>query len=164
MKAQNNKEVTRAILKFSYFLLITIGLSVCFFSFFMKTAIVEVEKIMDKTENYDMIQIKQARLTESMDTMLYYSKLLNTDEKVNKTFMYNNLNKRRLSLSDELLQMNELDGYLYKKLSLQLPIFLRTKDSIRQASYQEEALRLELQQCLNSNRQLAKRTYSKGIY
>ena len=78
--------------------------------------------------------------------------------------MYNNLNKRRLSLSDELMGMNEYDGYLYKKLSVQLQRFLQTKDSIRQAKYQEDVLRIELQQCLNSNKQLAQRTYSRGIY
>ncbi len=164
MKAKNNNEVTKAILQFSGFLLITVVLSVCAFSLFMKTAIVEVERIMNKTEDYDLIQIKQARLTESMDTMLYYSQLLNTDEKINNTIMYNNLNKRRLALSDELMGMNEYDGYLYKKLSVQLQRFLQTKDSIRQAKYQEDVLRIELQQCLNSNKQLAQRTYSRGIY
>lgn len=164
MKAKNNNEVTKAILQFSGFLLITVVLSVCVFSLFMKTAIVEVERIMNKTEDYDLIQIKQARLTESMDTMLYYSQLLNADEKINNTIMYNNLNKRRLALSDELMGMNEYDGYLYKKLSVQLQRFLQTKDSIRQAKYQEDVLRIELQQCLNSNKQLARRTYSRGIY
>jgi len=164
MNAKNNEEVIRAIIRFSLYLSVSVIIAVGCFSFFMKTAGIEVNKIIAKTGNYDEIQMHQIRMTESIDSVYHYSALLNSEVGLNYSAMYNLLNNRTFQLNNELDQMNPADCILYKKLAGEISTFFSVKDSIRRANSDLEILRNDYVRCMTRNRELSRQLYTRGIY
>jgi hypothetical protein len=163
MKAKNNEDVYKAVLHFSYYLTGSIVLAVCIFSAFMKTSSVEVNRILEKTEEYDLIQMKQANLTESMDTLYFYTSLLNSDPIINRSLMYNVLSSRKIEMLNEIETMDEKDCLLYKRVAGQMDVFFAIKDSIGTASSEEETVRADLIRCISDNKQMARRLSIGGL-
>lgn len=158
---RNNKEVLQAIRTFSYYLICLVALAVIIFAGFMKTSSVEINRILDKTQEYDYIQMKQIALTESMDTLYFYTSLLNTDQKINTSLMFNVISERKNRFLTQTDQMADKDSRIYKKLGVQLNTFLSVKDSIHIAKREEDLLRADLLRCISDNREAA-RTLSFG--
>lgn len=163
MRAKNSEEVYKAMLTFCYYLVASIALGVCIFSCFMKTSSVEVYKILAKTQEYDFIQTKQVNMTESVDTLYFYSSLLNTDPKINNSLMYNVISGRKIHLSNTVSSMAEKDCRLYKKLTDQMNSFLSIKDSIRLAMTEEEMIRTDLLRCISDNRKVTRQMAVGGL-
>lgn len=161
MKAKNNNEVYKAVVSFSRYLIFLIFLAVCIFSAFMKTSSVEVYKILAKTQEYDNIQMKQMNLTERMDTIYFYTSLLNSDPKINNVLMQNSLSNRKIQVLEEVNTMSEKDCRMYKKLANEMNTFLGIKDSIRLATLEEELARTDLLRCISDNKRIT-RTISAG--
>jgi hypothetical protein len=163
MKARNSKDVYKAMLTFCYYLVASITLGVCIFSCFMKTSSVEVYKILAKTQEYDFIQTQQVNMTESVDTLYFYSSLLNSDPKINNSLMYNVISGRKLQLANTVGSMAEKDCRLYKKLAGQMNTFLSIKDSIRLAMTEEEMVRADLIRCISDNRKVTRQMAVGGL-
>ena len=165
MKAQicNGKDVHKAMVTFCCYLVAAIVLAVCIFSCFMKTSSVEVYKILAKTQEYDFIQTQQVNMTESVDTLYFYSSLLNTDPKINNSLMYNIISGRKMYLNSAVESMEEKDCRIYKKLTNQMNTFLSIKDSIRLAMTEEEMVRTDLLRCISDNRVVTRRMAVGGL-
>jgi len=163
MSIKNNKEVIQAVRKFSYYLVGLVALAVCIFSGFMKTASVEVDRILDKTQEYDYIQMKQIALTESMDTLFFYAGLLNSDQKINSSLMFNVISEKKNSFLSHTNDLADKDCRIYKKLASQFNVFLGVKDSIYITSKEEELLRADLVRCISDNRVAARRLAIGGL-
>jgi len=161
MNAKNNSDVSRAILRFSGYLFATIALAVCVFSLFMKTSLVEINRIVGKTSNYDQIQMKQVNLTESFDSLYYYSTLLNADDiYLNRSVMHNMLSIRSLQLRNELDDISKDDCLLYQHLSGRMNGFILLKDSIHLSDLEVDRLRDEYVRCINRNKELTRRLFT----
>lgn len=165
MNAKNNNEVYKAIVRFSIYLFVSIVITVGSFSLFMKTSLVEVNRIISKTSNYDMIQMKQVHLTESVDSLYYYSTLLNADDiYINRSVMYNVLSTKSLQFRNELDNLTAEDCLLYKHLSGKTGDFILLKDSIHLANLEVERLREEYIRCMNRNKELTRRLFTGNVY
>lgn len=158
---RNNKEVLQAVRKFSYYLIGLVALAVTMFAAFMKTSSVEIDHILEKTQEYDYIQMRQIALTESMDTLYFYSSLLNTDKKINTSLMFNVISERKNIFLAQTEKLLDKDCLIYKKLGVQMNVFLSVKDSIHISTREEDLLRADLLRCISDNRQAA-RTLSLG--
>lgn len=163
MNARNSKDVYKAMITFCSYLVASIALGVCIFACFMKTSSVEVYKILAKTQEYDFIQTQQVNMTESVDTLYFYSSLLNSDPKINNSLMYNVISGRKLHLINTASSMTEKDCRLYKRLTDQINTFLSIKDSIRLAMTEEEMIRADLLRCISDNRKVTRQMAVGGL-
>lgn len=163
MKAKNSEDVYKGMRTFCYYLVAAIILGVCIFSCFMKTSSVEVHKILAKTQEYDFIQTQQVNMVEGVDTLYFYSSLLNSDPKINNSLMYNVISGRKLHLINSVNNMEEKDCRLYKKLTNQMNNFLSIKDSIRLAMTEEEMVRADLIRCISDNRKVTRQMAVGGL-
>jgi hypothetical protein len=165
MNARNNREVLKAIVCFSAYLLASVGLAVGIYAVFMKTSIVEVQQILAKSERYDAIQMKQGILTETVDSVYYYAMLINTDTKyINQSGMYNMLSMKSINFSNELEAIGNDDCLVYKKLFSEFGHFLQLKDSIRMANLQLDVLRDEYVRCINKNKDMTRKLFTGSVY
>jgi hypothetical protein len=165
MTAKNNREVISAIVHFSAYMLVSIALAVGMYSSFMKTSVVEVQKILEKSGYYDALQMKQVILTESVDSIYYYAMLVNSDDMfVNRSAMYNMLSARILRFGEDLEAIGSDDCLVYRKLSVKLGDFLQLKDSIRTGQLQVDVLRDEYVRCINKNRDMTRRLFTGSVY
>ncbi len=163
MKAKNNDKVRQAIYRFVKYLIASVALAVCIFFGFLKTSAIEVNKILDKTVEYDLIQARQVELTEKMDTLYFYASLLNTDPTINHVLMQNTLSNRKLQFSNVVSDVSDRDFRLYKRLSQQMNVFLNIKDSIKVSISEEELVRTDLLRCISDNRNIKRRLSTGGI-
>ena len=163
MKSENRKEVRIAYLKFTGYLITTIALTVFITYFFMKTSSVEVENILDKTEEYDNIYSKQLALVTSVDSVFQYVSLLNTSPKINDLLLQSVISRKKMDLLDNLNSMNDKDCKIYKKVINDMNIFLRIKDSIRIVNMQEELVRSDLLRCVDENKQVVRKLSAGGL-
>ena len=165
MNAKNNKEVLKAILHFTLFLIGSVGLAVCMFASLMKTSAVEMRQILSKSATYDQLHMQQVILTESIDSIYYYSMLVNPDNSyINHTLMLNTLSTRSLTFGKTLESMNSDDCLIYKRLSGNMDDFFKLKDSIRTAELQLDLLREEYRRCQNNNKDMLRRLFNRNIY
>ncbi len=165
MNAKNNKEVIRAILQFTLFLIGSVSLAVCMFASFMKTSVVEMRQIFDKSAVYDQLHMKQVILTESIDSIYFYSTLVNPDNSyINHTYMLNTLSTRSLLFGKSLESMSSDDCLIYKRLSANMDEFFKLKDSIRTAELQLNLLRDEYTRCINNQKDMNRRLFNRNVY
>jgi len=164
MNAENNKAVVRAILIFTAYLLCAVGLAVCLFASFMKTSVVEMRLIFDKSAAYDQLQMKQVILTESIDSIYYYSNLVQPNSYINHSLMLNTLSTRSILLNKTIENMNGDDCLIYKRLSSNMDNFFMLKDSIRTSELQLDILREEYRRCMNNVNDMNRRLYNRNIY
>ena len=122
MKPKNNTEVRKAYLRFAGYLTCCTILAVSIFACFLKTSGIEVKRITEQALEYDHIYAKELSLSNSMDSIYQYMKLMNTSPQINDKLLLENLN-----------------------------IFLGVKDSIRLPNIQEEMVKKDLMQCIQDN-------------
>ena len=163
MKAQNNKEVRLAYFHFACYLIAVVALTVSILYFFMKTSSIEVQGILDKTEEYDKIYTNQLMLIESVDSIYQYTSLLNTSPQINDILLQSIISTRKMHLLDYLNSMDGRDCRIYKKVINDLNVFLKIKDSIRITSIQEELVRSDLLRCVDENKQVSRKLSAGGL-
>jgi hypothetical protein len=78
MKPKNNTEVRKAYLRFAGYLTCCIILAVTIFACFLKTSGIEVKRITEQALEYDHIYAKELSLSNSVDSVYQYMKLMNT--------------------------------------------------------------------------------------
>ena len=162
MNVQNNKDVQKAILHFSAYLLCSVALAVCMYASFMKASVVEMRQILAKSAVYDQLHITQIIQTERIDSIYYYSTLVDPDNmQINQPLMINSLSMRTSQFQKSLEEMNSEDCLIYKRLSLQMDDFFKLKDSIRTAEVKLNLLRNDYTRCINSNRDLSRRLFNR---
>ena len=162
-KIKNYEAVRKAILQFSLYLMGSVILTILFFFCFMKTSSVEVSRILDKAKDYDWIQTMQLDLTEKMDTLYYYTSLLDSDSKLNYRLMQNTLSGRKIQFINALSVMSEKDCRLYKKLAPEMNLFFDIKDSILVSTSELNTVREELIRCVDDNRKITRKISTGGL-
>ncbi|MDR0714676.1 MAG: hypothetical protein LBF89_10535 [Bacteroidales bacterium] len=131
----------------------------------MKTSVVEVQKILEKSGYYDALQMKQVVLTESVDSIYYYAMLVNSDDMfVNRSAMFNMLSARILRFGENLETISSEDCLVYQKLAVKLGDFLQLKDSIRTEQLHVDVLRDEYVRCINKNKDMTRRLFTGSVY
>ena len=151
MKPRNNTEVRKAYLKFSCYLTGCVILAVAIFASFLKTPITEVKRITEQTLKYDYVYAKELSLSNSVDSVYQYMKLMNTSPQINDVLLQSVVSVRKMNLLKYMQSMDDKDCRLYKQLLGNINMFLSVKDSIRLLSIQEEMVKKDLMQCIQDN-------------
>ena len=141
MKPKNNTEVRKAYLRFAGYLTCCTILAVSIFACFLKTSGIEVKRITEQALEYDHIYAKELSLSNSMDSIYQYMKLMNTSPQINDKLLQSVVSTRKMNLLKYVQDMDTKDCRLYRQLLENLNIFLGVKDSIRLLNIQEEMVK-----------------------
>ncbi|MDR3285869.1 MAG: type VI secretion system transmembrane protein TssO [Prevotellaceae bacterium] len=161
MKPQNNKAIYRGYLQFSLYLAVCVLTGVLIYVLYTKTGRVEVERIVDKTGEYDKIYIRQNELANSIDSLYLFVSMFNT--KLNDAMLMNTVSKRKQDIIASMDNMNNRDVRMYRKLLNEVNTFLGIKDSIRVKTIEEDMVKKDLQQCINDNKQMKRKMTIGGL-
>jgi len=161
MKAQNYKEITRGYLKFSAYLAACVLIGVLIYFCYNQTSNVEVDRIVEKTEEYDKIYIKQIDLANRIDSLYLYTTMFNAS--LNDAHLSHSVSRRKQEILSMMENMSSRDVRLYQKLMSQVNVFLGVKDSIRLSKIEEDMIKADLLRCTEENRQVARRLTLGGI-
>lgn len=161
MHALNHKEITLGYLKFSGFLAICILTASLIYLCYTKTCEVEVDRIVDKTEEYDKIYVRQIDLSNRIDTLYRYTSMFNTN--LNDAHLLHSVSRRKQEILSMMEDMSGRDVRLYKKLMSEVNGFLGVKDSIRMAKTGEDLIKTDLLKCTEENKQLSRKLTIGGI-
>ena len=152
MKPRNNAEVRKAYLRFSCYLTGCVILAVTIFACFLKTSSTEVKRITEQTLKYDYVYAKEIALSNSVDSVYQYMKLMNTSHQINDVLLQSVVSERKMNLLKYIQSMDEKDCRLYRQLLGNINLFMGVKDSIRLLGIQEEMVKKDLMQCIRDNR------------
>lgn len=155
MRPQNHKKILHGYWKFSLFLASCVAVGVITYSSYRQSCKVEVNRIIEKTEEYDRIYIQQTELSGRIDTLYQYVQLFNTNK--NDVALQSAVSKRKQEIFTMMEDMSGRDVKLHQKLMSQINTFLSAKDSIRLLTIQEDLLRVDLQKCMDENKQLSRK-------
>lgn len=161
MRAQNHKEIYTAYRQFSGYLAICVIIAVFSFFFYRQTAQIEVDRIVDKTEEYDKIYVRQMYLTSRIDSLYYYTTLFNTN--LNDASLLNSVTRRKQEILSSMETMSGSDVKLHRKLLTEFNTFLSVKDSIRLLKTEEELIKSDLMKCMEENRNTTRKLRMGGI-
>ncbi len=161
MRAQNHKEIIRAYWRFSGYLAATVLVGVLTYFFYMRTSVVEVQRIVEKTGEYDKIYVRQVELANRIDSLYQYTAMFNTNK--NDVLLQNSVSRRKQEILSSMDDMDGKDIRLYQKLVSQVNTFLSLKDSIRTAKIDEELVRSDLMKCVEDNKQTTRKVTLGGI-
>lgn len=161
MKAQNNKEIYRGYGWFSFYLAVCVLVGVGIYFCYFQTSQIEVNRIIEKTEEYDRIYVRQAEIANQIDSIYYYTNLFNTN--LNNTQLLNAVTRRKQEVISLMENMDRRDVRLYWKLMNELNDFLSIKDSIHIAKQEEDLVRTDLLKCTEENRQTSRKLTLGGI-
>lgn len=157
MKPKNNSTVRKAYVRFSCYLTVCIVWAIAVFSFFLKTASVEVKEILHKTVEYDRVYAKEIELANSVDSIYQYMKLMNTSPQINDILLQSVVSTRKMNVLKFTQDFDSKDCQLYGRLLNSVNLFLGVKDSIRLSKIQEELVREDLNRCIQDNRKTKRR-------
>lgn len=161
MRAQNNKEIYKAYWKFSGYLAACVIIGTIIYWCYIQTSKVEVQKIVDKTEEYDKIYVRQTELTSRIDTLFLYVMMLNTNK--NDAMLINSISKRKQDILSSMDDLSRRDIRLYQQLVSQTNTFLNAKDSIRTLRINEDLIKNDLMKCMEDNKQTTRKIKLGGI-
>lgn len=161
MKAQNNREIYKAYLRFSLYLAACVSIGVLIYFCYVKTSIIEVERIVDKTEEYDKIYVRQIELASRIDSLYQYVSLFNTN--LNDAHLQHSVSRRKQEILSSMDDMNSRDIRLYRRLMSQINTFLGVKDSIRLFRIEEDMVKNDLFKCVEENKQTSRKLTIGGI-
>ncbi len=161
MRSQNHQAINKAYRKFSGYLFTIVLIGVSAYFFYMRTTVTEVERIVDKTEEYDKIYVRQVELAGRIDTLYRYMMLFNSGK--NDILLQNSVSRRKQEILSSMDDMSSSDVRLYQKLMSQVNTFLSIKDSIRTARIEEELVRSDLMKCVEDNKQATRKVTLGGI-
>ena len=104
MKPKNNTEVRKAYLRFAGYLTCCTILAVSIFACFLKTSGIEVKRITEQALEYDHIYAKELSLSNSMDSIYQYMKLMNTSPQINDKLLQSVVSTRKLNIQEEMVK------------------------------------------------------------
>ncbi|MDR2950587.1 MAG: hypothetical protein LBV71_15475 [Prevotella sp.] len=128
----------------------------------MKTSSVEVSRIMEKTDVYDKTQQKQVYLTEKIDSIFVFTKLLSSNSQINHSMVLTSLANQKKNAMQNLNAIPERDGKLYRKILGEMDVFFNIKDSLQAATYDEDKYRKEYIRCMEEGVIISRRNPISG--
>ena len=161
MKAQNSKDITLGYLRFAGYLAACVFTGVLIYFCYIRTSNVEVDCIVEKTEEYDKIYVRQIELAGRIDSLYQYTMMFNTN--LNDVHLLSLVSRRKQEILSSMDDMNNRDVRLYQKLMTEVNTFLSVKDSIRMARTEEDLVRTDLLKCTEENKQASRRLTIGGI-
>ncbi|WP_029906691.1 type VI secretion system TssO [Prevotella sp. 10(H)] len=161
MRAQNYKEINRGYRKFSGYFIATVFLGVFIYFCYIHTSGIEVSRIVEKTEEYDKIYVRQIDLANRIDSLYYYTTLFNNN--LNDAQLSHLVSRRKQDIFTIMDNMSGRDVRLYQKLMSEVNVFLGAKDSIRTAKAEEDMLKADLLRCTEENKQTSRQLSIGGI-
>jgi hypothetical protein len=161
MKAKNNNDINRGYLRFSCFLVACIFIGISGYSLYMKTVEIELNRIVEKTSEYDKIYVRQNDLVNRIDSLYQYINLFNTN--LNDALLLNLVSERKQEILASMEDMNSRDIRLYQKLTSEMNTFFDMKDSIRLLTSEEILVKRELKKCIENNKQAVRKLTLGGI-
>ncbi|NDV70012.1 type VI secretion system TssO [Dysgonomonas sp. 25] len=161
MRAQNSKEIYEGYFRFAGYLVACVAIGVLVYWSFLQTSRTEVERIVNKTEEYDRIYVQQIELSSRIDSLYNYTTKFNTN--LNDALLSNSVSKRKQEILNSLEGMANSDVRLHKRLMSQVNTFLAVKDSIRTARSEEDLVKADLVKCMEDNKQTTRRLTIGGI-
>jgi hypothetical protein len=161
MKARNNKDINRSYLSFSCFLVACVLLGISGYTLYTKTVETEVNRIVEKTGEYDKIYVRQTELINGIDTLYRYINLFNTH--LNDALLMNSVSERKQEILASMEDMSNRDVRLYRKLMNEMNAFLAMKDSIRILTEEETLLKRDLKKCIEQNKKATRKLTLGGI-
>jgi hypothetical protein len=155
MEAQNSKKVARGYTLFTIAMCCSIMISVvCVWSFVI-TSNIEVTRIELRSMEYDRTLTQQITLAEKIDFIFANIKSLD-DGGINHAMVQGRVSMDKTELIGILNNLHAADISLYRKFHDIINPALQVKDSIRLLSFQEQQLRIDLQRCIQSNRNVTR--------
>ncbi|MDR3266792.1 MAG: type VI secretion system transmembrane protein TssO [Tannerella sp.] len=161
MRPQNNKAIYRAYWQFSLYLSACVLVGAAIYFFYTNTSETEVERIVEKTEEYDRIYVRQTDLTDKIDTLFRYVTMFNTNK--NDVLLMNAVSKRKQEIVANMEDMSSRDVRMYQKLVSEVNSFLSIKDSLRITQEEGDMVKKELKQCIDDNKQMKRKMTIGGI-
>lgn len=161
MRAKNHKELIRAYWQFAGYLVACVAFGVLIYWSYLQTSRTEVERIVNKTIEYDRIYVQQIELAVRIDSLYDYTTKFNTN--LNDALLQNSVSRRKQEILNSLENMNNADVRLHKRLISQLNTFLAVKDSVRTARIEEDMIKADLLKCMEDNKQTTRRLTIGGI-
>lgn len=161
MRAQNHTEITKGYLKFSGYLIACVFTGVLIYFSYIHTSYIEVNRIVDKTEEYDKIYVKQIDLANRIDSLYRYTMMFNTNK--NDIHLLRSVSSRKQEILTVMDDMSSRDIRLYQKLMSEVNVFLGVKDSIRTAKSEEGMIKTDLLKCTEENKQASRQLTIGGI-
>jgi hypothetical protein len=155
MRPQNQRPINIGYSKFFAFLVASVAVAALIYFSYMRTSEVEVARIVEQTAEYERVHVRQIELTSRIDTLHYYITLFNTNR--NDVHLMNAVSRRKQEIVSMMSDMNNRDVRLHQMLMSQMSTFLNVKDSIRLVTTEEDLVRADLLQCIEENRQTARR-------
>ena len=161
MRAQNSKDITIGYCKFSGYLMASVLTGVLIYFCYIRTSNVEVNRIIEKTVEYDKIYVKQIDLSNYIDSLYSYTTRFNTN--LNDVRLLRSVSDRKQEILSIMNDMNSRDVRLYQKLMSEVNVFLSIKDSIRLAKTEESMIKTDLLKCTEENKQTSRKLTIGGI-
>lgn len=161
MRAHNHLSITRGYLKFTGFLAACVFTGVLIYFCYVRTSNIEVDRIVEKTEEYDKIYVRQTDLAGRIDSLYRHAIRFNTN--LNDAQLLNSVSRRKQEVLSMMEGMSSRDVRLYRKLMNEVNVFLAVKDSIRMTKTDEELLKTDLLKCTEENRQASRKLTLGGM-
>jgi len=161
MRAKNHKDITRGYWKFSGYLVACVFTGILIYFCYLHTTKIEVGRIVDKTEEYDKIYVKQIDLSNRIDELYNHILMFNTNK--NDAHLLSSVSRQKQEILSMMDNMNNNDIRLYQKLMGEVNVFLGIKDSIRIAKEDEDMIKEDLMKCMDENKQTSRRLTIGGI-
>lgn len=152
MKAKNSKEVAKGYVMFSFSMAATVLLAVIMSYSILHTTKVEVRKMLDKSVVFDQTYAGQMDLVEKVDSLHYYTTLINSAARLNNVALQNIVSTKKMQLLSAISNFDRKDVLLYGSLLDKVSVFLQVKDSVRIVSIDEQQKRFDLQRCVEDNK------------
>ena len=160
MKPKNHKAVNRGYLLFSGYLAACVIVGVLSYFFYLRTLASEVDRIVDKTQEYYETYDRQQALVERIDLLYRYIKSLD-DNGENYGLLRNRVSEYKQEITWSLDNMSNRDAKMHKKLMNDVDIFLAIKDSISIAQKDVERIKDRLDLCIKENNEQIKKLKKK---
>lgn len=161
MRAKNHTDLIRGYWKFSGYLVACVFTGVLIYFCYIRTSKVEVNRIVEKTEEYDKIYLRQIELSNRIDELYNHIVMFNTNK--NDLHLLNSVSRQKQEILSSMEGMSSHDIRICQKLMGEVNVFLAIKDSIRLAKTEEEMTRFDLLRCVEENKQTSRRLTIGGI-
>jgi len=131
---------------FACLLLVTIA---CVYSY-VKTSSNQLSRLSQQKDAFDQIFLRDAMLTEKVDSLYNYMSLLNTSRIRDDRQMQRLITKKKEEFTKLVTQQQKTQRYfvVYNRLFSHINEMLLLKDSLNKAMVEESDLRDELKDCL----------------
>ena len=157
MKALNESVIIKKYLVFLGYFSILLIVTLLFGYFYLKTCdsyLVELEK---GKQDWNYLNIGKASLSNKIDSLNYFMKLLNTKQVQNEIALERSiimLKNDAVKKITELEMLEDIDLKLQKTIVYNIEIALENKRNLHQAKSEEENNRKKLLECIDANKKM----------